>query len=439
LSHWANLSFSVIAGVLLLPVLVLCVEVLAAVFLRRRRRAPVDTRGAAVAVLIPAHDEELVIERTLRSIVPQLRDGDRLVVVADNCADATAAIARRCGAEVIERSDKENRGKGFALDYGIRHLATAPFAPTVVVMMDADCIAYDGAVDTLVAQVMATGRPAQAEYLLEAPIPCRTRDMASALAVVVKNVVRPAGLSRFNLPCLLTGTGMAFPWDTIRRAHLATGNIVEDMKLGVDLALAGHGALFCPTARVRGQLPSGAKPALEQRRRWEHGHLMTLCTVPSMLRRAVAARRWGAVAVALDVMIPPLSLLLIVMMAALFLAVGFGLAGWGWAPAVILASGGLALSLCVAAAWLKFARGSVPLAALAAAPLYLLWKVPLYVTYFFRRQREWVRTQRDVAPATTATPSSSSPAPVTPATAAAAAAPTPIQFEAFGAHRRAKV
>ncbi|HEU0077392.1 MAG TPA: glycosyltransferase, partial [Longimicrobiaceae bacterium] len=161
-------------------------------------------------------------------------------------------------------------------------------------------------VDALAAQVVETGMPAQAVYLLERPSRPGPKDLVSALAFMVKNLVRPSGLGRLGLPCLLTGTGMAFPWETIRAAKLASGNIVEDMQLGLDLALAGHAPLFCEQARVTGKLPEQSKAAVSQRTRWEHGHLQTLITqVPRLLTGAMRKRRFGALALALELAVPP--------------------------------------------------------------------------------------------------------------------------------------
>jgi glycosyltransferase involved in cell wall biosynthesis len=74
-----------------------------------------------------------MIAGSLRSILPQLAEADRLLVVADNCSDDTAAIATAEGAETIERSDLAHRGKGYALDFGIRHLELD--APDVVIVI----------------------------------------------------------------------------------------------------------------------------------------------------------------------------------------------------------------------------------------------------------------------------------------------------------------
>src|SRR5207237_10537908 len=107
--------------------------------------------------------------------------------------------------------------------------------PGIVIMMDADCDVHDGAIEALASQVVAPGNPAQAVYLLERPSRPGPKDLVSALAFMVKNLVRPSGLGRLGLPCLLTGTGMAFPWTVITRAKLASANILEHIPLPLHL------------------------------------------------------------------------------------------------------------------------------------------------------------------------------------------------------------
>ena len=405
---WLDILLLVAAGLLLVPVAVVCVECLAALLPRRRARPADGGPRPRVAVLIPAHDEEPVIGRTLRSIVPQLKlaEGDRLVVVADNCGDGTAGVARSAGAEVVERRDGARRGKGYALDAGLRHLGGGGGGggggspPDIVVMMDADCDVADGSIDALVAQVGATGRPAQAVYLMTYPAESMRRHAVSALAFLVKNHVRPRGLARLGLPCLLTGTGMAFPWRTIRGAELASGNIVEDMQLGIDLALDGHSATFCEEARVTGQLPTRARAALGQRTRWEHGHLRTLLSqAPRLVKSGLTGGRLTNLALALELSVLPLSLLIffLVLAAAAMLAAALWL-GASWLPALLLCGGLAALFVCVLLAWVRFGRQTLPATALAAAPVYVLWKLPMYATFLRRGQKEWVRTERDPPP-----------------------------------------
>ena len=109
------------ALLLLLPVLVLFVEVALAVTAGRHSRATTGTRGS-LAIIMPAHNEASMIAGSLGSVLPQLGALDRLIVVADNCSDETAMVAAACGAQVIIRADEARRGKGYALDFGVRHL-----------------------------------------------------------------------------------------------------------------------------------------------------------------------------------------------------------------------------------------------------------------------------------------------------------------------------
>ena len=422
--RWVDILFISLSALLLVPVLVVCLQCLLAL-LPRRRFVPDSPAGAGaagaparprVAVLIPAHNEEAGLPATLRSLQPQLGPGDRVVVVADNCDDNTAAVARAQGCEVVERRDAQRRGKGYALDAGLRHLEGDP--PDVLVMVDADCVVHGGAVDALVSQARSTGRPAQALYLMTYPPQSIRRHAVSALAFLVKNHVRPRGLARLGLPCLLTGTGMAFPWPVIRKADLASGNIVEDMQLGLDLALAGHAPLFCEPALVTGELPAREQAALGQRRRWEHGHLRTLFAQgPRLLKAGLLGGRPVALPLAMELAVPPLSLHVCLLGAVAAVAAALAaIVGTSWVPVWMLVGGLLALGLCVLAAWARFGRRQVPLSSLLGAPLYVLWKLPMYATFLRHREKEWVRTER--APASGATsPSTPQDAPA-PAPAA---------------------
>jgi cellulose synthase/poly-beta-1,6-N-acetylglucosamine synthase-like glycosyltransferase len=309
----------------------------------------------------------------------------------------------------VERTDTERRGKGYALDCGVRFLDAEP--PEVVVIVDADCVVHDGALELLVREA-ARGRPVQAAYVMDEPPQASSKQRLSAFAFKFKNVVRPLGLDRLGAPCLLTGTGMALPWAVLRGASLASGNIVEDMRLGIDLAAAGHPPRLCPQARVSSALPSGDRAAVAQRRRWEHGHLQTLLTqAPRLLVVGVCRCRPSLLGLGLELSVPPLSLLFLLWALALTGAVAF----WHWGgtalPAVMLAAGGLAVVLAIFAAWAKFGRDRLPLTSLLAAPFYVLWKVPIYLTFLFRRQATWNRTQRSPAPADGAAQQPSLPGP----------------------------
>jgi cellulose synthase/poly-beta-1,6-N-acetylglucosamine synthase-like glycosyltransferase len=377
-----------------LPVLVLFVECVAALWPRYSGAPLPSPSGKGLVVLIPAHNEEAGIAGTLRGIRPQLEAGDRLIVVADNCADQTAERARAEGAEVLERRDESRRGKGFALAYGLEHLKPNP--PNLMVFIDADTRVEAGSIHALRHSATVAQRPVQAVYLLDPPSSAGATDLISCFAFLTKNLVRPAGLARIGIPCLLQGSGMAIPWSLIDIDRLATGNIVEDMQMGIDLAVAGKPPLLCFEAKVTGGLPSGRKAALGQRTRWEHGHLRTLITqCPRLAWQAVRQGRPALLGMALDLAVPPLALLCLIWFLASAVAVIFALRGSSPVPAMVSAASGCALLLAVFLAWVRHARRQIPGHVLIFAPLYILWKIPLYLAFLFRRQKEWVRTPRD--------------------------------------------
>ena len=151
-----------------------------------------------VTVLIPAHNEEISIASTLETITPVLKKQDDLVVVADNCSDKTAEIAAAMGATVIERHDLVKKGKGNALDYGLKFIEAEP--PEVVVAIDADCNVAQGAIEQLTECAVATNRPIQAAYFLEKPVNSNSsKDFISQFANIVRNMVRPSGLKRLGI------------------------------------------------------------------------------------------------------------------------------------------------------------------------------------------------------------------------------------------------
>ncbi|MDB5809270.1 MAG: glycosyltransferase family protein [Betaproteobacteria bacterium] len=375
------------------PVAVLFTQVVMAVPGYRARPMPAGRRPR-VAVVVPAHDEALVIAATLRAIVPQLLADDRLLVVADNCVDDTARIAAAAGAEVLERADRERRGKGYALDFGVRELTRNP--PEVLLIIDADCETASGTIERLARRCVETGRPVQALDLMLSPAGAGLKTRIAEFAWLVKNQVRALGFHRLGLPCQLMGTGMAFPWAIINDAALASGHIAEDLKLGIDLAHAGKPAVFCPEARVTSYFPATAQGISAQRTRWEHGHLQVILSIaPRLVLEALRRGDRNLFALALDLCVPPLALLLLLVLtvfvacAVLFAVTALPLPLW-------LATAALAIfGLSVLLAWFRYGRQVISLSSLVYAPLYALWKIPLYLKFMAKRQVDWVRSRRD--------------------------------------------
>jgi cellulose synthase/poly-beta-1,6-N-acetylglucosamine synthase-like glycosyltransferase len=386
----------------LLPSLLLLCEVIAAHFGKSVPTAAANSvlPEPGVVIVMPAHNEAAGIEDTIRHLLPQLNAATRLLVVADNCTDNTYELVRAFAVrshfvQVLERHDTVLRGKGYALHHGIEHLKASP--PAIVVILDADCKISEEGVAILAAQCHGLGLPVQALYLMRNPE--QNTGVASRLvefAWVVKNQVRALGGRVLGVPCPLMGTGMAFNWAQISKAQLATGHLVEDMQLGVDLTLAGTPAAFCDTVLVTSEFPVSGEGQQTQRTRWEHGHLsVILSEVPKLLRRGLQNRNGRLLLAALDLAIPPLALLAILSATSF----GAGILLWLWSghSAAMVVSGMAVLSMVagVAAAWSGFGRSAITLRELSFIPLYVMRKIPLYVFFLFKRQTAWVRSKRE--------------------------------------------
>jgi cellulose synthase/poly-beta-1,6-N-acetylglucosamine synthase-like glycosyltransferase len=384
----------VIAITLLIPASVLFFQVLLASF--GQLKQPVDMqRACSVAVLIPAHNESAGIVATLASLQPQLTAADRLVVVADNCSDDTAQIAQAHGAEVIVRTNETQRGKGFALDFGLRHIAKNPC--DVLVIVDADCIVEPQSLKKLAASALQYDRPVQALYLMLNQAPSSLKSKIAEFAWRVRNWVRPLGFAKLGLPCQLMGTGMAFPWKSIVNVDLANGNIVEDMKLGIDFALAGKAPMFYPEAKVTSYFPLTSEVQKGQSKRWEHGHLaMILSEAPKLLVKGITRLSLSTTAMALDLSIPPLALLVAFI-------VGFtGLLGvtyWMFGIAMMAFQISLlsivVLTLAILLAWWGWGKQILSLSSMLFIPVYILLKIPNYFSFIFKRQSTWNKTKRE--------------------------------------------
>mgnify|MGYP002778732773 FL=1 len=317
----------------------------------------------------------------------------RVVVIADNCSDATAARARAAGADVWERIDPDVRGKGHALAFAFERVLAGESADAVVVV-DADTTV---APDLLLAfdAALAAGHEAlQADYgVRNAADSWRTR--LTALALAIFHDTRSAGRERLALSSGLRGNGMCFRTALLRRVPHQAFSIVEDLEYGIQLGLAGVRVAHVGEARVLGEMPATGATARSQRERWERGRR-------AMRRRhalpllAAARRRRDPVLLdlALDLLVPPLSRLV----AAVAL-------GWTLAAAALTlgapAGPALALWSVAAAALLSYVvRGCMltgnPLRAaadLAWAPPYMLWKLTVS-SRPAAHDAAWVRTSR---------------------------------------------
>jgi cellulose synthase/poly-beta-1,6-N-acetylglucosamine synthase-like glycosyltransferase len=373
---------------------ILAIELLLGV-LASDRRAPASAGvRTKAAILMPAHNEAAGIAATLARLRPALDESIRLVVIADNCSDATAALARAAlpGALVLERHDASQRGKGHALAFGREALRADP--PDCVVVLDADCEISPADLRLLIETTVASCRPVQSCYLLRSRPEDRPMTQISNFAFLIKNLIRQRGAAAIGAPAILGGTGMAFPWALIAQAPLATSHLVEDLVLGIDYARKGQAPLYLGQARTWSDAAS-QQDTLTQRTRWEHGYIQTALRHGLPLALGSLARgRLPLAWFGLSLMVPPLALLMAVSLAMLATTALLALLGATAAPALLLAGLLALVALLLVLAWRRDGREIVSVATLARIPVYILWKIPVYLRLVRKRETEWVRTKR---------------------------------------------
>ncbi len=380
-----------IAGLAALAIAVFFAAEIVASFFYRAPDAPSQGPRGPIAVVIPAHNEEAGVAATVAAARQGLETGDRILVVADNCSDGTAAAARAAGADVAERADAARRGKGYALQFGVDHLRADP--PETVVFLDADCVPAAGAIARIARLAAERQRPVQALYLVRPAPGSGPASAVSAFAWLLINRVRMTGLQKLGGFSRLTGSGMAFPFATLEGRALASGEIVEDLALTIALLESGVRPLLDTGALVESELARSEAGAATQRARWELGSMRLAARRAAALLGSGFSGDWRLVLMAFDLMIPPLTVLAGVIVLGAVLSVPFALAGQTAAFAAFFEAA-LLFAGAVGIAWFAYGQTALPPKTLAGLGDFLLGKLRVYGAEGRRSAKGWTRTDR---------------------------------------------
>jgi cellulose synthase/poly-beta-1,6-N-acetylglucosamine synthase-like glycosyltransferase len=364
-----------------------------AALLARRSAPPATAATRRFAILVPAHDEETVIGRLLRSLdgLDYPRDRFDVCVVADNCSDRTADIARGFGARVYERVDDVERAKGFALRWLLARLRAEGRLYDAFVVLDADSVVQPNMLRALDARLGAGSQVVQIYYsVLNAQASAVAGLRYAALAAV--HYVRPLGRAALSWSCGLKGNGMCFSAPVLEQFAWNWFTLAEDVEFHLALVQAGVRVDFAWETCVRADMPVTLAQAATQNQRWEGGRLQLVRShVPALLWDGLRLGSLMRIDAAIEQLIPPLSVPFL--LGGLCVAGALVLGAW---PALILASVSLVGQLMYLATGLLLV-GAPPRAylALSAAPIYIVWKVGLYLRSLLNAPAQtWIRTAR---------------------------------------------
>jgi cellulose synthase/poly-beta-1,6-N-acetylglucosamine synthase-like glycosyltransferase len=342
-------------------------------------------------VVIPAHNEELLVARCVKSLrASAVGTSTRIVVIAHNCSDQTAERARQAGAEAVVYDDRQARGKGFALLHGFEQVIASGTDGALVI--DADSTVSQNLIQ-LASNALASGAEAvQCRYELDSTS-SRPRTKLVALAFRGFNLIRSEGRDRLGLSAGILGNGFAVRREVLEQTPYNALSVVEDLEYHLQLLISGKKVAFLKEAVVSACATTSADGDVTQRSRWEGGRAMVARRWMIPLARRMASGRLHLLEPLLDLSSLPLGYAT----AALLFGACLPLT---WLRAYSISAFAIIGLHVVAAAW-KGPSFSEDIRVLARVPGYILWKLWLipHLLQGSRLNADWIRTQREPVPA----------------------------------------
>jgi cellulose synthase/poly-beta-1,6-N-acetylglucosamine synthase-like glycosyltransferase len=358
-------------------------------------------------ILVPAHNEEKLLPSLLDNLA-QLDYPQSLYavhVVADNCSDKTAVIARQHQAIAHERHNQELLGKGYALQWLLQQLANEPH--DAIVILDADTVVSQNFLRVMDARLARGERVIQAYYAVRNPESGWSASLRYA-ALAVLHYLRPQGRMVLGGSAGLKGNGMVFTAD-IMRQHQWSSSVTEDIEFHMTLLLDGERVAFAPDAVVWAEMPDSLEQSRTQNVRWEQGRLeMAKLYVPQLLKKGWQERRNGRFFTLFDAamehIIPPFSILT----GLSILALGGSTVAYITQRlfpngsnlgliSLLLGIGTLIGQVVYLIAGLRMVNAPKSVyKTLLYAPAFIVWKIWHYIKMILGKDRQgWVRTARN--------------------------------------------
>jgi len=345
-------------------------------------------KAIRLAVVVPAHNEEQMIARTVASV--RAADASIFIfVVAHNCEDDTANAAAKAGAQVVELNDPQQRGKGAALRSGFQ--AAIDAGANALLVIDADTVVSANLFAATCEALESGARATQCRYEMEPPNTESVSRIARLRALAVRgfNVLRPRGRAGLGFSTGVFGNGFALTVETLRRVPFSVDSIAEDIEYHLRLVCAGVRVHWIEEAFVHANLSPAGSVQAKQQARWEGGRIGVARRSTGQLLVANLRGNWRAAEALADVWSIPLARGIVILLLAALLPAP-------WVRAYAIGCAAVTLAYVLGSALLG-AEPMRDLAALAVAPIYLARKAAItpLVLLNSRRRAEWARTERE--------------------------------------------
>ena len=244
------------------------------------------------AIVVSAHNEESVIGQLVENlhVLRYPKELYDIFIVADNCTDATAKVAREYGAIVHERFDTEKRGKGFAMEWMFGRLFKMKRQYDAIVVFDADNLVHPNFL------LEMNNRLQKGETVIQGYMDAKNPTdtwISGTFAIAFWLIDHIWHLAKYNigLSSVLGGTGMCISTSVLRRFGWGATCLTEDMEFTMKVLLKGIRTTWAHDAIVYDEKPLTFKQAWNQRKRWAQGHFdIAGRYIPSMIKEGIRRR-----------------------------------------------------------------------------------------------------------------------------------------------------
>lgn len=285
--------------------------------------------------IIPAHNEEAVVANLVESLKNQNYPKELydIYVIADNCTDKTAQVAKEAGAIVFERFDENKKTKGYALQWFLAQKIEEDAPYDAFCVFDADNIADKNFLKAMNKKLCQGENVVQGYRDIKNPT---DNWITAGYAIFYWTMNRFYHLARYNLGLspLLNGTGFMVRFDVIKPTGWDTKTLTEDIEFSLKNIIEGRKLGWATDAIVYDEQPTGFKQSWSQRSRWTVGHIQCMKEYTGMLAAAVKEKKTlmnfdGLLYILGSIPMFVLTLILIIMNFIVFAAKGMTLAELG--------------------------------------------------------------------------------------------------------------